>query len=96
MPLVIHNGVQYDDSRLPAHINPKEAVPIDEWRRASRATRPRMAGNSRQVEPQPTDKPISEMTKAELVDHAETHGITIDPDANKPDIYEAVKAATAD
>lgn len=98
MALVIYNGVQYDDTRLPAHINPKEAVPIDEWRRASRAnaTRPRMAGNSRPVEPQPTETSITAMTKAELVVYAKAHSITVDPEANKPEIYAAVKTATAD
>ncbi|MBX3610389.1 MAG: hypothetical protein KF871_10895 [Hydrogenophaga sp.] len=38
-------------------------------------------------------KPLAEMTKAELVAHAEAEGIAIDPDASKAKILEAIRAA---
>jgi len=40
MALVICDGVQYDDRRLPEHVNPKRCVPAEEWFRQNRTGAP--------------------------------------------------------
>lgn len=64
MALVVFNGVQYDDRRLPAYVDPKVCVPLDEWLTANRRvrTRPLMpatnpAGAARPAPVEPTAKP---------------------------------------
>jgi hypothetical protein len=46
--LVIYGGAQWRLDRLPAHIDPADCVPLDEWMRANR-----VAGARRPVEVAP-------------------------------------------
>ncbi len=41
MALVIFEGRQYDDDRLPSHVDPKQCVPLAEWFAANRRVRTR-------------------------------------------------------
>lgn len=99
MALVIFNGVQYDDSRLPPHVNPREAVSIERWRKDNRRvkTRPRMTADTQtQTEPPPAgDKPVTDMTKDELVAYVEANKLDVDTKQNKPELLAAVQAVTA-
>lgn len=57
MALVVFNGVQYDDARLPAHVDPKGCVPLDEWRTANRRVRTRPTMKKAAPSPAKADPP---------------------------------------
>jgi hypothetical protein len=40
MSLVVHNGIQYDTSRLPKGVDPKKCTPVDEWFKKNREEAP--------------------------------------------------------